>query len=165
MPGIKPFNREKALETANLTGMHNAKIASAKQDISKVQENGSGGNLGIRLSWVFNTTTDEGEQEQRVFDGLWFTEKALYRIINAFDALGWGTERLEGHTFDPRDPAEIAFVQELATDLIGEEASIKVSMKPGTPDEHGEMRPDLAQVDRYFAYGEAKTSKDLLADL
>lgn len=160
MPGIKPFNREKALETANLAGMHNAKIASAKQAIAE-----SSGNLGIRLSWVFNTTTDEGEQEQRVFDGLWFTEKALYRIINAFDALGWGTERLEGHTFDPRDPAEIAFVQELATDLIGEEASIKVSMKPGTPDEHGEMRPDQAQVDRYFPYGEAKTSKDLLADL
>lgn len=159
MPGMKPFNREKALEVANLAGMHNAKIGSAKQAIAE-----SSGNLGIRLSWLLETPGPEGE-EQRVFDGFWFTEKALYRIIQAFDALGWGTERLEGHTFDPTNPAEIAFVQELATDLIGEVASIKVKMEVGTPDEHGNMRPDQAKVDHYFPYGEAKTSADLLADL
>lgn len=159
MAGIKPFNREKIEEVANLTGMHNAKIGSAKQAIAE-----SSGNLGIRLSWVLETVGEEGE-ELRVFDGFWFTDKAIYRIINAFDALGWGTERLEGHTFDPNDPSEIAFVQELATELIGEVASIKVKMVPGTPDDQGNMRSDQAKVDRYFPYGEAKTSKDLLADL
>lgn len=164
------FSADKAKSTGPEARIYNAKIASAKQDISN-KDSEKPSNLMINIRWELEVPPDtlaEGERPPVQFDKLVFSQGTAWRIVQFIDAVGLPMERFEGQSFDPTSAADVAFVQELATDLLGEVASLDIAYKPdsrGPTDEAGQPRPDQSYVKKYLPYGSAKTTNDLLAGM
>lgn len=131
---------------ADLTGMHNAVIEAAEGKLS------TNGNLQISARLRL-------ENRASVFINITFTEAAAGIVTNFFDAVWGSTERLEDQSFDPQSNADLAFVKELAADLVNETLSVKIAMVPdyrGEFDEDGQVRPMQPKVKGYYPYGTAK---------
>ena len=121
MPKIK-FDEVKGLEPVP-AGKYTATIVEAKEGLS------SSGNPKIDVQWKIDGGPFDGK---RVFDTMAFHEKALFRVKNTLQALGWSK------SFDGDVSAD---------DLIGKSAFIIVTIEVSTQqDENGEPYPDRNRV-------------------